>query len=245
MISLKDAGKRYGSKWVLRRFTAEFGPGVHAICGPNGAGKTTLLKLMNGILTPDEGRVLLMGKGIDEYTRKDIAKLVGYVPQISSFDFPLTVEEFVALGSFAGGGDVRGALKTLNIAHLREREVNTLSGGEFQRALIARALVPRPKVLLLDEPTAHLDVVATSRIMELIRQLGRDMCVVFVTHDLNLAGFYADDVILMKNGTVLASGSPEDALLPSTLKSVYGGEVEVIRHPETGRPVVLPPNGAK
>ncbi len=245
MISLRDAGKRYGDRWALRGFTADFGPGLHAVCGPNGSGKTTLLKLMNGILTPDEGHVLLMGKGLDEYSRKEIAKLVGYVPQISSFDFPLTVEEFVALGGFAGGGDVRGALEKLNIAELREREVCTLSGGEFQRALIARALVPRPKVLLLDEPTAHLDVVATSRIMELIRHLGRNMCLVFVTHDLNLAGFYADDVILMKNGRIVASGTPEDALVPSRLKSVYGGEVEVIRHPETGRPVILPPNGAR
>ncbi len=227
----------YGEKKVLKNvgFTAERGE-LLAIIGPNGAGKSTLLKAMVGILTPT-GKVRLDGRDLIRMKPRERARLITYVPQSSFPEFAFTIEEFVEMGAYATRGNVESALKRVGLWERRRKPVTNLSGGEYQLALIARALAQGSEVILLDEPTSHLDINHALDVMELLRELREEKIVIAVLHDLNLALSYADRLILLNRGEKRWEGKP-DALEADVLEDVYGVKVRI----ETvdGSRVVIP-----
>nr|WP_157626227.1 ABC transporter ATP-binding protein [Thermococcus zilligii] len=218
----------YGEKKALDGvdFSAREGR-LLAVIGPNGSGKSTLLKCIAGILKP-EGRIELDGKDITVLSPRARAKLVSYVPQSSLPEFDFTVEEFVEMGTYFTSGSVERALKEVGMWERRSESVLKLSGGEYQLVLIARALAQGGRVLLLDEPTSHLDVNNALEVMGLVRSLGRERIVVAVLHDLNLTLRYADDVLILKKGKVTWFG-PTEELTPEVLQRVYGIKFEFVR----------------
>lgn len=226
----------YGGEDVLRgvSFKAESGE-LLAVIGPNGAGKSTLLKCIAGILNP-RGKVLLGGRDLVSMKPPERARLVSYVPQTSFPEFNFTIEEFVEMGTYFTRGSVEEALKRVGLWERRRESIFTLSGGEYQLALIARALAQGGRVLLLDEPTSHLDINNALEIMELLNALKFEKIVVAVLHDLNLALRYADRVLIMKDGSKFWEGKVTE-LDPRVLEGVYGVNVELVEG-ELGRAIV-------
>jgi iron complex transport system ATP-binding protein len=221
------------------------------LVGPNGSGKSTLLKILDRIFLPDEGAITLDGAPLASFTRADIARRMAYVPQDREAVFPFTVEEIVLMGRaphtagvmFESEGDREIARKMMgltDISHLASHPVTNLSGGERQRAFIARALAQQPQILLLDEPTAHLDIAHQVDIFRLLRSLSVDtgLTVVSVTHDLNLAAMYSDRIALMQCGTIAAAGTPSEVLTVDRIRDVFRAEVVVDLHPAAAAPRV-------
>ncbi len=254
MITVQNIDFAYHDWPVLReiRFSLSRGEFL-AVIGPNGAGKSTLLKLLDGILQPQQGRVLLKDRPLAEYSRRQLARLVGYVPQEFPAAFHFTVQEVVLMGRFPyqpllGGTraeDYRVAREAMQITdclHLSERHFTTLSGGEKQRVILASALCQEPEVLLLDEPTTALDLKHQVHFYRILRQLQRDhkLTIVVVTHDVNLAGLFAERVLVLKEGRVVADGPVETVLTRERLEAVYETPLTLVKHPLSGTPVVLP-----
>ncbi len=212
-----------------------------AILGPNGAGKTTLLHLLLGIKHPLKGSIRLNGTSLQEYTRQTLSQWIGLVPQSENLAFEYSVLEYVLLGRAPylgpleqpGKEDVeiaREALREIGIEPLTDRSVLALSGGEQQLVTLARALAQKPRILLLDEPTSHLDLAnrnVTLRIMDRLRQNGTT--VIFTTHDPEAAALVADYLVLMRSGEVLDAGLMEDTFTTPKLSLTYGTPVEVLR----------------
>ncbi len=222
---------------------------ITAILGPNGAGKTTLLHTMLGRLRPLSGEVRIAGRPLTAYSRREQSRYIGLVPQTENAAFEFSVLDYVLLGRTPYLGMLElprredyaaaeAAMAFVGIAHLRERTVTTLSGGERQMVTVARALAQRPRLLLLDEPTAHLDIGNRGRIITMMRQLrGEGITVVFTTHDPNIAALVADNAILMRAGQVLHSGPRDTVLNAAALRETYGVPVQVARL--NGRLVIL------
>jgi len=211
------------------------------VIGPNGAGKTTLLHLITGLLTPDHGAVSFYGRPATSIPLQERARRLALVPQMQAVTFPFTVAETVLMGraphlgllGLSGISDrerAQAAMEQTDVVHLADRRLDRLSGGEYQRVLIARALTQEPEIMVLDEPTASLDLAHQVRVMDLLHRLQRDgeMTVVMVSHDVNLASLYADRVLLVKNGRHLCSGSPATVMQRKTLESAYGCPVEIV-----------------
>jgi iron complex transport system ATP-binding protein len=214
---------------------------ILGIIGPNGSGKTTLLKCINKILKPKGGTILLNEQEVNKMSRIEIAKHVGYVPQSSVSPQALTVFEIILMGRrphIAWQSSQKDAQKTwevltmMGIGHLALRNFNELSGGEQQKALIARSLVQEAKILLLDEPTSNLDIKHQLEVMELSRELvtKQQLSVVVAIHDLNLASRYCHKIVMMKNGKIFAAGNAASVLTPECIQSVYGVEVTINYH---------------
>ncbi len=216
----------YGEQEILKNveFKAEKGE-LLSIIGPNGAGKSTLLKAMVGILKP-RGKVLIDGKDLIGMKPRERARMITYVPQSSLPQFAFTIEEFVKMGTYATKGDVEGALKRVGLWEKRRDPITNLSGGEYQLALIARALAQGSEAILLDEPTSHLDINHALVVMELLRKMRNEKIVIAVLHDLNMALRYADRLILLHRGEKRWEGKPE-ALKESVLEEVYGVRVKI------------------
>ncbi len=218
------------------------------IIGPNGGGKSTLLRTICGILQPWNGKILLCGKDLASLAKKEIARKIGYVPQASSFAFPFSCEEVVLMGRYAHDGNrkrdyevAKWAMGLTDTLALKERKINELSGGELQRVIIARALAQEPKILLLDEPTVHLDINHRVEIFKLLRELkSHGITIITVLHDLNLASEYSERVVVIKDGRILYDGLPLDIIDKEIIKRIYGIEVNIIKNPLSGLPLVLP-----
>jgi iron complex transport system ATP-binding protein len=252
IVKLSDIGFKYNEDWVLRRVSFETKTGEFlGIIGPNGSGKTTLLKTIDGIFTPQEGEIWIDGVPGRQLSRMDLARRISVVPQDTQLIFPFTVEEVVLMGRaphlgklrFEGEKDFRiveQAMKATDTYSLRRRGMNALSGGERQRVLIARALAQEPRIMLLDEPTALLDIRHQVEFFDLIKTLNRDqsLTVIAVTHDINLASDYCDRIILLKAGQIYSMGSPDDVIAESNIKDVYEANVLVDQNPVTGKPRV-------
>lgn len=214
---------------------------VTAILGPNGSGKTTLLHLLLGILPPSSGSITLAGKPHHHYTRQSLSQVIGLVPQEEHVPFDFSVLEYVLLGrapylgllEMPGEADRQIALDALNtagVASLGGRPVPSLSGGERQLVTIARALAQQPRVILLDEPTSHLDVANKRRILNILTALAESgVSVVFSTHDPNAASATARHIVLMKDGEVLADGPTEEVFNSQNLTTTYGVPIEVVQ----------------
>jgi iron complex transport system ATP-binding protein len=223
------------------------------LLGPNGSGKTTLLKVLVGLLRPLKGEVRLAGIPIARYPRGALARRVAYVPQETLSAVGFTVLETVLMGRSPHTGALgfevardwfaaREALRQTDAEAFTERSLEELSGGERQRVIIARALAQEPDVMLLDEPTAFLDIRHQHAIYGLLRRLvkEKDLTVICASHDLNLAAAYADILILLSRGRVAAAGGPEEVMRPEVLAAVYETPVEVRRDEVTRRPYLLP-----
>jgi iron complex transport system ATP-binding protein len=226
---------------------------VLALAGPNGAGKTTLLRSLARLLKPTAGQVLLDDRDIWSLSDRKAAQQMGLVPQGESLDWPLTVEQVVSLGraphrgwllpyTEADRAAIESALSETGLLDLRVRPVTELSGGERQRVLIARALAQQPQVLLLDEPTAHLDLRYQGALLDLVRRMAHEhgLAVVVSLHDLNLVALYADQVALLSDGGLTALGTPLEVLTSESLEAAYGVPIVVGRHPLYGTPLVTP-----
>jgi iron complex transport system ATP-binding protein len=244
----------YGSSDVLADVTFEANDGeIVGVIGPNGSGKTTLLRCVNRALSPRVGTVLIDGKDYAELTRREIAGNIGVVPQNSVVSFPFTVLDIVMMGRtpamerFERESEkdleiVRKAMEMTNVVALADRTMDQVSGGEKQRVVIARALAQRPKILLLDEPTLHLDVSHQLEILDLIRNLARSerLTVIIVSHDLNLAARYCDKLILMNSGKIEASGKVTEVLTEKNIESVFRVKAAVAYDKHLGAYTVTP-----
>jgi len=223
------------------------------ILGPNGSGKTTLLKMLSGTLTPSAGQVVFGGRPLAGWPRRDVARRIAMVPQETHAPFDFTVLDIVLMGRFPhlgtfaleGPADLaiaQQALASTGMSAFEGRPFATLSGGEKQRVVIASALAQSPELLLLDEPTASLDLGHQLDVQLLLTKLNRDSGVTMVlsTHDLNLAAALCRDLILLRAGRVIAQGPTEGVLTPEAVRALYGVDADVARHPIAGHMTVTP-----
>jgi iron complex transport system ATP-binding protein len=251
-VSLRELAFGYGpaGSAVLRGISAEIpARSITAILGPNGSGKTTLLHLVLGLLTPRDGDILLAGKSRSMYSPHDMKRLIALVPQEESVAFDLSVLEYVLLGraphlrllSLPGEDDVQiaiDALETTGLTALQDRAFPSLSGGERQLVTIARALAQETAILLMDEPTSHLDLANRRRVFQVMRVLkGVGKTILFTTHDPNAAAAVADYALMLRDGRILAAAPVREAFTSRNLSETYSVDVEVI--PIRNRPIVL------
>ena len=253
MLSLQDISAGYATKLVLEDITLNVPAGEFVgLIGPNGSGKTTLLRVISGALPTRRGEVWLRGRKLQEMSRRDVAKIVAHLLQDRALGLAFSVREMVLMGRsphlprFGREGErdlaiVERVMDLANVSHVADRPITEISGGERQRAFIAMCLAQQPEVLLLDEPTSHLDIGHQLSILDLIRNLNRQsrMTVVAVFHDLNLAAEYCDRLVLLDRGRIAAVGTPVDVLTTEMILNVYKVEVLIERNPVSGAPHVV------
>jgi len=249
-LSVDNLRFHYPGVPVLRDISFNVTTGdFFSLLGPNGSGKSTLLRLLDRILIPDAGTIMLKGRRLDGYTRRDLARLVAYVPQDATWVFPYTVFEIVLMGrspyvgrsGFENKDDIdraRSMMELTDIDHLADKLITAISGGERQRALIARALCQQPEILLLDEPNAHLDINHQVEIFQILQEQNqrKNLTIISVSHDLNLAASFSKSVLLLSdsggNGsTIFAVGTPQEVLTGANIEKVYHTPVLVDRLP--------------
>jgi iron complex transport system ATP-binding protein len=248
MLEVEQLAFGYRGKEVGRdvSFTVAAGETV-GLLGPNGCGKTTLFRTVLGLLPRQGGRVRLDGHDLSELSRREIARRIGYVPQAQGGYVPFTVREMVLMGRTAhlslfatptalDDAVAERMLKTLGMLHLADQRYTEISGGERQLALIARALTQEPKLLVMDEPTANLDFGNQLLVLERVEALARQgMAIILSTHDPDQAFRCCDKVVLLHRGRMLAQATPEEAITPAALKTLYGVDVQVIEVEAAGR----------
>jgi iron complex transport system ATP-binding protein len=238
VVELRGVTFSYNEEPALKRLSCEVKQGDFlGIVGPNGSGKSTLLKIIDGILAPDEGESLLQGKPVKAYARRNLARELALVPQSFSLDFDFTAREVVEMGRYARKGlqgsrfGIDELLEKLEISALGDRPFPELSGGEKQMVVLAQALAQEPRVLLLDEPAAHLDVSYQLMLFDWLKKLnGEGLTIICVLHDLNLALLYFESMLMLSNGKLFASGPTEEVLSPEIIEAVYGVRAYAHRH---------------
>jgi iron complex transport system ATP-binding protein len=241
VLETRDAVVNRGGRTILGPASVRIGPGeLTALIGPNGSGKSTLLRLFAGLWKPDSGDVLLDDRTIQNRSRKEIARRISFVPQETQIDFSFTVSEILAMGRYPHRGRfasqtaddrqaIQSAAEHCDVAHLMTRAVNTLSGGERQRVLIARSLVVQPDFVLLDEPTANLDIQHALDILQLCRALTEGgKTVVVATHDFNIVTRYATRLVLLQTGKIVSQGTQTQVIDPDIIKHVFKVEAELV-----------------
>ena len=235
-ITAKNLNHSFGENIVLRNVSFHVPKrDFFIIIGPNGSGKTTLMKIISGILKPQNGELKILNRSIDQYHRKALARTIAFVPQMTFADFPFTVTEIVLMGrspylgmlGLEGENDLEIANQAIaftGLENLAHRKLDQLSGGEQQRVFIARAICQEPDIILLDEPTASLDLAYQVRVMDLMEKLKTEkgITIVMVSHDVNLAAMYADHLLLLHNGHVMCQGLPNEVITYQTLEAAYG-----------------------
>ena len=252
-LEMQNTTLAYGHKVVMTDITFQLMPGeMVGLVGPNGSGKSTIIKALSHVISPRSGKILLDGKDISKIPRRDLARLVGVVPQLSLLPSAFTAFEIVLMGrnphlslfQYEGPRELAiawQAMEKTGTQSLAGRRVSELSGGEIQCLLIARVLAQETKALLLDEPTANLDIGRQIEILDLIKSLcqEKNLAVLAAIHDLNLASQYCDRLILINNGRVHAEGTPQEVITARNIKDVYGAEGCVYVHPVNRLPTVL------
>ncbi|WP_417392453.1 ABC transporter ATP-binding protein [Gimesia sp.] len=253
-IELENVTCGYTRQDVLKQVSLIIKPGtVLVLLGPNGSGKTTLLRALFQLVEIRKGSVLIEGESLSQMSRKQVAQKLALAPQLESPQWPMTVEETVQLGRSAHRGwvqpfgvedtsQVQAALQQTGLTELRQRKITEISGGEWRRTLIARALVQQTNVLCLDEPTTGLDLKYQVEILSLIRNLAheRNLTVILTIHDLNLASSFADQIVLLNKGEIAAIGTGAEVLTEARLTEVYQTPVKVLPHPEYQTPLIVP-----
>jgi iron complex transport system ATP-binding protein len=252
MIEVGSICFRYHQDWVLQDISFQVRGGEFVgLIGPNGSGKTTLLKILYRLLTPQRGEVHFGHLSLRRMSRREIAKKIAVVAQETYPAFPFRVIELVLMGRspylghlmFESQRDLevaRKAMEWTDILPLADRSIDELSGGERKRVFIARALAQEPEVILLDEPTANLDIHHQAEFLDLILSLNREkgLTILMASHDLNLASEYCDRLIFLQNGKIYKTGSPEEVMTRENIEKVYGCEVWIDRNPVSGMPRV-------
>ncbi len=252
ILKFREVGFRYGTRWAVRDVDLEVKKGeLVGILGANGSGKTTILKLANGVLEPERGEISLKGRSIKEYSRRDMAKEIAMVPQENHFHFSFSALEVVLMGrfphlgrfEFEGKRDMEvayGCLEATECLEFANRPIQSLSGGEKQRILIARALAQEPSLVLLDEPTSFLDLKFKKEIFVLISSLIKQggLSALIVSHDIDLAAQYCHRLIMLKQGEVVFSGPPSEVVTSENIEYIFGCPVVVDVNPVTGTPRV-------
>ncbi|GAA5091941.1 ABC transporter ATP-binding protein [Nocardia iowensis] len=253
-LAADDVKLAYGDRVIIDGLSLDIAPGViTTVIGPNGCGKSTLLRSLGRLLRPQHGRVLLDGKAISTMKTKDVARVIGMLPQSPVAPEGLTVADLVARGrhphqswfqqwSATDEAEVMTALAQTGIAELADRALDELSGGQRQRAWISMALAQGTDILLLDEPTTYLDLAHAVDVLDLVDRLHAELgrTVVMVLHDLNLAIRYSDELIVMRDGRIVAQGRPADIIDVALLREVFDLDASVLPDPVSGRPMVVP-----
>jgi iron complex transport system ATP-binding protein len=245
ILDIRSISLNFRDKSILSDVSFSVFPGeFFVIIGPNGAGKTSLLKVLAGLQKPDQGSVTVKGKNILQYRRRNLSQIMAIVPQQIEVGFPFTVADTVIMGrsphlgilGMEGENDfyIAGeAMKFTDVAHLADRKLYQLSGGELQRVIIARAICQQPEIILLDEPTTALDPAHQLKIMDLMEKFRREQgtTIIMVSHDLNLASMYGDRLLLLKEGSVIKKGEPGAVLDKKLLEKSYGCRMMVDESP--------------
>lgn len=252
MMDIKDLKFIYSKKSVLDGVTFEIKQGeILGILGLNGCGKTTLLKNLNKNLEPDSGAIMLGDDDLSELSKRSIAQQVAVVPQGNEIKFAFTVNDIVSMGripflsTFSGESSedlkiIDDAIAMTGLEEYRDRHINTMSGGERQRVIIARALAQTPEIILMDEPTLHLDINTQFEVLDLVYKLSREkgLTVVIVSHDLPMVARYCDRIIMLKDKKIFAMGKPEDILTKENIAEVFKVDGELSKDSKTGRMTV-------
>ncbi|MDD1691007.1 MAG: ABC transporter ATP-binding protein [Methanoregula sp.] len=251
-VSAGDLCAGYGMEEIVKSVSCSFAWRTFTgIIGPNGSGKTTLLRAFSRAI-PSSGILELDGRAVGDYTPAELGMALGFVPQDEERPFAYTVLQVVLMSRYARTSRFSSltqndyarcyqALEETGVWHLKDRSIRALSGGEWQRVLIARALAQDTQVLLLDEPTSHLDLSHQAEVLSLMRTLaGSGRTIIGVFHDLNLASLYCDRLLMIRGGRIVADGIPADVLTPEKIREVYGADVVTARHPATGRTFLMP-----
>src|SRR5882724_2686666 len=256
MLEAKNVSVNYGKRHAVVDVSLRVSPGdMTAIVGANGAGKSSLLRALNGAIQPSSGEILLDDKPLSFFSRRAIGRRIAVVTQEALLAFPVSVLSYVLGGRYAWSTsgawgweserDLEIAFEVLRQTELENfgaRLMNELSGGERQRAVLARALATEAGILLLDEPTANLDLAHQASMLQLVRKRcdDRETSALVVTHDINLAAEFSDQILLMKDGKSVAFGGPDEVLTPDLLKELFAVRVLVDAHPITGVPRITP-----
>ncbi len=252
-IEMQNVALAYGHKVVVKDLTFQVMPGeIVGLIGPNGCGKSTIIKAISHVIPLYSGKILLDGQDVTKLPRRDLARLLAVVPQMPLLPSAFTAFEIVLMGrnphlslfQYEGPKELAlawQAMEKTGTQSLAERRVSELSGGEIQGLLIARALAQETKAILLDEPTANLDIGRQVETLDLIKGLCRDnnLAVLAALHDLNLATQYCDHLVLINNGRIHAEGTPSEVITAENIAAVYGAESCVYTHPVNGLPCVL------
>lgn len=265
LLRLHEVGYRYPSGFQVQAVNLEVpAASFFSLLGPNGSGKSTLVKLISRLVQPLRGRIEFDGAPLNQYRPRELARKMAVIPSENHFEFPFKVSEVAAMGRFPYLGRmqrmsrkdqeiVERALDMAQAADLRERSISELSSGERQRVLIARALAQEPRLLVLDEPNAHLDIKHQIEVFRLLASLAKEgkLAVLVVLHDLTMAAVFSETVAIMESGRVVKLGPPREVITTATIRSIYGADV-IIRRDGEGPPVVSyssqaerpPPEGA-
>jgi iron complex transport system ATP-binding protein len=250
LIEVRSISFQYRKDWVLRDISFQIEKGDFiGIIGPNGSGKTTLLKILSHELTPQNGSVLFQGVPLKKLGRPEIARRIAVVPQETHFLFPFTVLEIVLMGRtpylghhlFESEKDLRSATRAMEQTEtlsLADRPIDELSGGERKRVFIARALAQEPEVMLLDEPTANLDIHHQIDFLDLLATLNREtgLTILMASHDINVASEFCRSLLLLHGGAFYKMGPPGEVITRESVEGVYGCDVWVDQHPVSGTP---------
>jgi iron complex transport system ATP-binding protein len=254
MLDIQSLSVCYGSRLILHEISLQVQKGeILAIVGPNGAGKTTLIRAVSGLIHPKNGRILVMGQDLENLNPTERARRLAVVPQARNLPGAYTVQQTVLMGRTphldwlgrARSPDytrVQEVLSWTNTLALSERRIGELSGGEQQRVLLARALAQNTPILLLDEPTAHLDLQHQSIVLSLVAKTSREqgLSVILAAHDLNLVALYANHVAILVEGSLRATGTPQEVLTSENIEAAYHVPVRIISHPDYGTPLIIP-----
>ncbi len=254
IFELKNVGISFETKKILERLDLAINEKEFiGILGPNGCGKTTLLSLLSGVLKPTTGTIQLMGKPLSAYPRQEVAKLVSVLPQENILDFPFTAREVVLMGRFpylktfqweteADLTIAEEAMRWTDCLEFAERDIRSLSGGERERVLLARALAQQPQILLLDEPTTHLDLKHQQEIYRLLKRLHheKNLTVIMVLHDLHFASSACERILMLADQKIAADGVPEEVLTSEKIYEVFGANILSWPDPTTGKRIFIP-----
>lgn len=254
MLNIDHLSVYYGSRQVLRDIQLEMNSGeIVALIGPNGAGKSTLIRSISGVIPIRAGHVFVDQKNVTTLSTMERARYISVLPQAVSMPPAFTVWETVLLGrtpylNFLGQTSAkdealaRQALQQADVLHLVGKRMDEISGGEQQRVLLARTLVQDTPILLMDEPTTHLDLSHQIDLLKLVTKHAREkkLTVLIALHDLNLASMFADRIAIVQNGQLCVAGTPQETLTSDIINSVYQVAVHIVSHPETGAPLIIP-----
>jgi iron complex transport system ATP-binding protein len=250
LVEVNDLSFKYGNGWVLHGIDFAINKGDFlGIIGPNGSGKSTLLKLMDRIVQAQRGTILLDGKKIELFKRKELAQRIALLPQETTFYFDFKALEIVLQGRAPHLGSLRlegqrdvdvamNSMKKTDTADLAYRSINTLSGGQKQGILLARALTQEPQLLLLDEPTANLDIKHKMQIMNMLRSFNKNdgLTIVMASHDIDLSVEYCSTIILLKNGEIFVEGTPDEVVTKENILQVFAYDAFIDKSPVSGKP---------